>query len=275
MIDTINSKPDHYTKGSFSIGTGPEIILVEGSCRVVPYVNYLDYLNRNNRFTIHLINVVNFYYDIHDNQVDTNARTTWLENNPQLLTLIRNTKWFIHEHVANFGIVNTDTTQAKHIYQFGMKPEVDISLPNFNDIFILFQELMWFDEALRNRAREDMKSGRLSDGLKATIKARGLSQISRFLEFCRKSSLPEMADLFERTWTVTRYFWSGSHISNAFTIPVFRFMNDRFFHLDAPAPFWERIATEDQYASPASPITIYDIEAYGLKWPQPIELLKL
>lgn len=276
MIDTVNSKPRHYTHGSFCIGSGPTVILIEGSCRVIPCVNYFDYLNADNRFTIHLINVVNICFDVHDNKVNPAEHAQQFESNPHLLDTIRKTKWFIHEHAVRFGMLNTDKTCPKNIYQFGMNPDIDISLPNFNDVFILAQELVDIDPKVKKIAKEDYAAiGQLSPDTKAVMRLRGMTEINKFLNICAKTSLPEFAAEFAANWKSIRYFWTGSHVSKEFTTTVFRMMNERYLKLKIDPEAFRRIHADDMYATPASPVTRYDVENYGINWPQAVQELKV
>lgn len=274
MINTVNSADDHWTKGVFTIGSGPEVILVSGACRVVPYANYLDYLNANNRFTIHLMNVVNYSWP-NGVQCDGAEYVKKYEQDAQFLAMLKSVKWFMHEHIANYGMMNNDRARPKNIYQFGMKPELDIALPNFNNVYPMFQELVTFDAPLRAMAVNDMPSGRLSKETQHAISARGQSEILKFISLCWMSSLPEMAELFENTWRTVRYFWSGNHVSNVFTMTVFRMMNDKFLKLKTDDAFWNRISKEDLFENPKTPVTEYDVQYYGLKWNVPIQALTL
>lgn len=276
MIDTLNSKAAHYVHGCHTLGSGPEVVTILGSCRVVPYMNYFEQLNSANRFTIHLIDVVHFYGDEFGKRVDAADFVTRFETNEFLIDAIKKTKWFIHEHTVNFGMFNTASTAEKNIYHFGMNPESDISIPNFNDIFILFQELVNLDANVGQWARSDVASkGTISREFVESVKQGGLFRIGEFLEICELTSLPEMADLFRLTWRTERYWWTGNHISNKFTIAVFRMMNEKFLHIQIPDKFWGWCDKYDAYCSPRSPITKWDVMAYGLNWPQPIEELKL
>lgn len=272
MIDTVNSAPEHWTKGVFTIGSGPDVILIAGACRVLPYVNYFNYLNQGNRFTIHLMNVVNYSF-ANDVKQDAEQFVTRFENNTAFLNMLKSVKWYIHEHIANYGMMNNDRTRPKNIYQFGMAPEADISLPNFHNIFVLFQELINFDAALKAMASQN--GGILGYNAQRAIEATGESAIQKFIAHCWMSSLPEFAITFRNTWRMKRYFWTGNHVSNVFTMEVFRQMNDKIMQLSIPQSFWERVSKEDMFKIPATPVTQYDVESYGLKWNCPIEPLKV
>lgn len=274
-FDTINTKPPHYSKGFFSVGDGQTKVLILGSCRVTPYLNFFHELNKDNQFEIRLINVVNFYFDEKDNPHDPAKALEAFETNPALLEAIASTDIFIHEHAENFGMLNTERECPKSIYQFGMKAAHDFAIPNFNDIHILFQEYVDYDPMIRQHAKRDIADGGdLSPLLRSIIKARGLDRMEHFLQHCRLSSFPDFADEFEKTWRETRYFWTGAHISNAFTMPVFKRIADRI-GLECPNEFWNKVVQDDPYKEPHVRITKYDVEAYGLKWPQPVEKLTI
>jgi len=273
MMNTINTKESHLSTGFYSVGTGPENILIIGSCRAIPYANYFHYLNRNNLWTINLINLVNFHFDKAENRVEPEDQIRPLETSKKVLDMIGKTDWFIHEFIGSFGMYSTNRTGAKHIYQFGMAPKIDIGIPNFDNGFILMQELVELDPEIGKLAREYHG---IPPDLQNRVREIGEEKMEGFARSCALfSDFPEMETTFRSTWREIRYFWSGTHISNAFTVEIFRLMASRLPDL-APTPgFWNKIKGEDAYAQPRSPITKYDVENYGLKWPQPVEELKL
>ncbi len=268
-FNTVNTAAPHYINGSYCTGFGPDVVVVLGSCRVLPILNALHYLNVG-KWELHLINLVSWYFDEAGHQVDPNEFTKRFETNPVLLDVFRRCKWFIHEHAASFGMFNTDPGQSKHIYQFGMKPEHDIAIPNFHDIFIILQELVDFDEAIRNEARAGV-----SDALKARVKERGIQQIERFLDICSKSSIPEFGPVFRDTWRSTRYFWTGNHVSHQFTNAVFRLINDKFLKIADIDGALARVESDNMYSTPCTRITVHDREMYQLTWPQADEPLRI
>lgn len=276
MFNTVNTQGSHFDKGFWSTGTGAIKVLIVGSCRVLPYVNYFHYLNDGNRFTINLVNVVNFYYDRQGKELDTKTATAAFEGNPETLKMLKETNWFLHEHSENFGMMNTSRDCPKNLYQFGLNPQVDAGIPNLHCIHVMAQEYVDFDAKIKAWAKADYAARKsLSPELQAEIKKRGLERIQHFLEICQKSGVPEFGPIFEQNWRTTRYFWTGTHISNEFSIAVFRLLNDKHLHLQIPEAFWARVKKEDLYSSPRVQVTKYDVENYGLKWPQPVEPLKL
>lgn len=275
-INTINTKAEQLEKGCFTVGAGPEVLLLMGSCRTVPYLNYFDYLQFNNRFTVKFIDPFNWHWDHGGNPVDYESKINSLETDSAVLGVIKSAKWFVHEHYENYGMFNTDKSGSKNIYQFGMAPEHDICIPNFRDKFILFQDIVTFDGEIRTAAAADYNAtGRLSDNLQQLMKSKGLSAIEKFMGICKLTSLPEMGAVFSASWRQLRYFHTMNHISNNFTNAIFRLLNGRFLKLEAPDSFWERILAEDMYCTPHTPMTGYDVMNYGLEWQEPIAELKL
>lgn len=239
MIGTIHTKRQQLEKGYFRVGDGPEKLLIVGSCRAVPYLNYLDIWNkRHGRFTVSFIDPCNFNWDLNDNRVDYEAAINAKETDLAMLELLASTKIYVHEYYANYGMFNSSTDSPKNIYQFGLKPEMNICVPNFNDYFILGQPL----EA-------------------------GLAALEKFYSVCRMSSFPELEEYFKANWRSKRFFWSHNHVAKEFTLFIFKQMDDRFLHLGFDEGFWKEIPQYDMYAAgPVINPTAEDIANYNLRW---------
>lgn len=154
MIGTVAIKEQQLKHGAFKTGTGKEITLILGSCRSVPYLNYLVQCNKNDRFTIYFIDPFNWNWDENNNRVDYEEVLLRLETNKELLDVIGSVKIFIHEYYSNAGMFNV-FKDKKNIYEFGMNPDIDITIPNFNDVFILFRDIVSFDISIRKKAIQD------------------------------------------------------------------------------------------------------------------------
>lgn len=275
MLDTVNTKEDQVRNGFFQIGSGPIRVLLLGSCRILPYANYLIRLGQDH-FTINVINVVNCWQDEAGRPTEGEKGAARFECSPKVMEMIRTTEWFLHEHTENFGLFNTGDLCEKNIYQFGMNARLDISLPNFHDVFILFQDIIDWNPNLKLMAKADIeRTQQVSDTTQKAIAGMGFDQVAKFLENCRKTDLPEFADLFEKRWMRIRYFWTINHVSAAFTGAVFKLANDKFLNWAIPCDFWQAIAKEDLYDNHRTAITKYDVKQYGLTWKQPIETLRL
>lgn len=238
MIGTIITKRHQLERGYFRVGNGPETILIVGSCRAVPYLFYLDLWNqRHGRFTISFIDPCNFNWDRNDNRVDYEAAINAKETDPAMLELLAETQIYIHEYYENYGMFNSSPESPKNIYQFGLKPQLNICICNFNDYHLLGQP------------REI-----------------GLANLEKFYENCRRSSFPEMEDYFKANWQTKRFFWSGSHVSKEFTLFIFKLLDEKFLHLGVDEWFWNEIPKYDPYSDNPHPVTAEDIANYDLRW---------
>lgn len=272
MINTVNTKEQQLKNGYFKIDCGDETILIIGSCRSVPYVEYFHQWNlkNDNRFTIAFIDPFNFNYDLNDNRIDSEAKINSLETDWGILSLLQSTKIFIHEFYSNFGMFNTDKKSGKSIYDFGLSPEVDICIPNFNNFFILFSDIVSFDLDMRRMAISDYNVlGRLSPQTVTNIREIGLMGITKFYQVCAKSDLPEMHQYFENNFRDFRLFWTHNHVSKLFTLQVFSLINSKFLNLYFSTEFWTGlIKGEDMFANNYTYLTEYDDEVFKYKWPE-------
>lgn len=275
MIETSNSKSAQLRDGFFQSGSGPTTVLILGSCRTLHYINYLERWNNGsaNKLTVLRIDPFDWHWNQNDEIVDLESALSECERDERILSALRRTDIFIHEHYQYFGMFNTNKAAPKNIYQFGLNPHTDICFPNFHDRFILFNEQIHFDDEARALAQAD--SGDLSVATKYFMRHKGMVALDKFYAICRLSSFPEMAEHFRDTWTRTRYFWTGNHVSRHFTLYLFRQMNDRFLHLPLDDAFWNDAEQVNLFATPCAAVTKFDVEAYGLDWGCPIEPLKL
>lgn len=272
MINTLTVKEAVLDKGALTIGSGPETILMIGSCRAVPYVNYFVDVNRNNRFTLHFIDPINWHWDIAGHQVNFEAAIDRQEQNPYVRSAIAKANWFIHEHFEHYGLFNSSQKSAKNIYQFGLNVPAghNLTMPNFHDVFIMFQDYINFRPEMKAEAKRAV-----SPALQQQVKELGLAEIEKFYRICRQTDFPEMEEQFRQDWTMRRYFWSFNHVSSQFTTAIFRLLSDKFLHLDIPAGFWDKALREDMYANNFTPLTRYDVENHGIRWPEQVVEVRL
>jgi len=275
MINTLQIKQQQLAKGFFTIGSGPEVILVMGSCRVINFVTYLSEWNEanGNRFTIHSIDPFSWNWDEKEERTDYAKVLLELEHHEGLLSMLKSVDILIHEYYANAGMFNCKVPSDKNIYQFGMNPQIDICLPNFNDCFILFSDLVSFDADLRKKAIADYNViGKLSEQTKDEIFKKSQFGIEKFYYVCRGSDVPEMQDYFAENFKKQRLFWTYNHTSKWFTLAIFNFINGKFLHLDLSNGFNKD--HEDMFANNYTKLTEYDIEMYGYDWGEEIIPLK-
>lgn len=267
MINTIDLKHAQLSKGYYSIGTGSEKILIIGSCRAVPYVNYFKDNNKDNKYTINYIDPFNWNWDLNDNRTDYMQVLAQCEKDNRILEMLRSTTIFIHEYYANAGMFNCNKTAEKNIYQFGLTPQHDICIPNFNDVFILTREIVSFDIEIRKKAIQDYNViGRLSERTIQDIEKVRDSNLERFYNICSKSDFPEFAEIFANTYKDIRYFHTFNHVSKAFTKKIFELICAKYLKKE------DYILPEyDMFANIFTYLCEYD---KGYKWNQEIKTLK-
>lgn len=284
MINTVNSKAEQLTNGYFKVGSGRETILIIGSCRSVPYCNYLNKYNEQNGnpYTIAFIDPFNFCYNKFDERVNMEENILSLENDTRILDLFKSTDIVIHEYYSNYGMFNFDKEANKNIYQFGLNPKtyliplyspsdfrvsskLDICIPNFNDLFILFKDIVSLDIDIRKKAIADINvTGKLSEETQRDIFYISQKNINKFYNICQKSDIPEMAQYFEKTFKNERLFWTSNHVSKNFTKAIFNFINDKYFGLKLSNDFYDD--QEDMFANNYTHLTQYDLDYYGYSW---------
>lgn len=275
MINTINTKQQQLANGYFKIDSGNELILIVGSCRSVPYANYLHEWNvaNGNRFSIAFIDPFNFNYDLKDNRVDLHEKINSLETDENMLAMLRSTTIVIHEYYENYGMFCFDKNADKNIYKFGLNPAIDICIPNFNDRFILFGDIVTFDTDMRKKAISDYNViGKLSEQTEFEIIQISRYNLNKFYEVCLKSDLEEMTNYFMGNYLFKRLWWTSNHVSKWFTLAVFNLINDKFLHLDMSKGF--NSDHIDMFANNYTHLTEYDVKWYGFDWGEEVKQLR-
>lgn len=251
-----------------SAGEPQETILIVGSCRCVAFINYLNRYNESagKPFRIHAIEPFTF----------SEAQREQMETDERVLGIIRATTIFIHEHYGNFGMFNTSRTikeafatakngdeffipagvydtsneiPVKNIYQFGMAPRLDISIPNFHDVMVLENDYAAYGQPTPENYVE-----------------LGEAAVKKFCNLCLLTSFPEMFLHFWQNWRTTRFFYRPNHTSSAFTLYIFKLMEEKFLKLGLTDDFWQGASTEDLFRDPHTEVTENDRKAYGITW---------
>lgn len=269
MINTVNIKEQQLKNGFLTVGSGSEVMLIMGSCRVAPYVGYMDKWNsqNGNRFTIHTLDCFNWNWNINDERVDYLETLNGMETYLPLIEMLSKVDYFIHEWYANAGMFNCDKSGVKNIYQFGLTPKVDICIPSWNDVFVLVNDILNFDTEVRKKALQDINViGRLSKLTEHEILGISQKNLQKFYDVCKKSDLPEMASYFCLYLPTQRFFHSYNHITKYFTLKVFELINDKFLHLPITKEYWNEISKHDMYANSYTKLTQLDIDHYGFDW---------
>lgn len=248
-MNTQDVKPNG--NGFFTVGPRNGIpVLIVASCRGLPYLNYMHAYNVicGERFRLSFVSPHEYAFLGGSGGLrETIGR---VEEDGAALQTIRECQIFIHEHHASYGLFNTSRLSTKNIYQFGMDPRIDISIPNFNDVFLLSEDIMRYDPPEGEETLETVAD----------------LNLARFMNACGKTSFPSFAQWFLGTYKKTRLFWTFNHVSSAFTLEVFRRMNDEFLRLPTTQAFWDEISSVDLFYSPATLYTQRDRDELGYRW---------
>ena len=273
MINTVQTQREQLRNGLFRTGSGPKVILLLGSCRTLSYLNYLHDWNQRsgNQLTIYRIDPTDWHWNESGDVVDFEAKIKACESDQRILDVLKSAEIYVHEYYGWYGMFNSSKDWAKNIYQFGLDPKIDVCLPNFHDRFVLFNDQVQFDQALR----DNIKASGMTPDLERQIVVRGLAALDKFYGICALSNFPEMADHFKEWWTKKRFFWTGNHVSRHFTLYLFRELNEKYLLLPFDDAYWQSIDSLDIFARPCTAVTQHDVDGYGLSWPDPIEPLKV
>lgn len=249
MYNTVSIKEQYRQVFCCGNADSKEVVLILGSCRVVPYVNYLNTV-AGNRFQIRCADPINYCWDEHGNEQDFQAALKALETDDHFLTLLESVTIFIHEGLSSYGILNTLKDQPVNIYQFGLAPAIDINIPNFHDVFILFNDFIAIDTQWQKEKLNPLDQTEIFNG--------GNGNIDRFCHICEKSSFPEFRPWFRENYLKVRLFHSFNHVSSAFTLEMFRLMNEKFLKLNISPELWARIGEVDMFANNSTAVTELD-----------------
>lgn len=268
MISTLAIKQQQLANGFYTTGSGSEIMLIMGSCRVAPIVWYMQQWNEanGNRYTIHSIDPFSWNWDLNENRTDYEKIISELETHEGLLAMLKSVDVFIHEHYQNAGMFNVKKDAEKNIYQFALSPKIDVCIPSWNNLFILSGDIVSFDLEIRKKSVADYNMhGKLSEQTKKEILEISQDNVRKFGNVCYMSDLPEMVTYFLQNWIDKRFWWTFNHTSKNFTLAIFKLLNDKFLHLDLSKGFDENHV--DMFANNYTKLTELDMEFYNFKWP--------
>lgn len=273
MITTISTKEQQLKNTYFKVGSGETNILIIGSCRAVPYVNYFNQYNEiiGEIFTIYFIDPFNFHWNEQDDRVDYNQKLQELESDKRLLDMLKSTDIFIHEYYANAGMFNVNKSSGTNIYNFGLSPKIDITLPNFNDIFILTQEILNFNIELKKQAIQDLNVlNKLSKQTLEQIQSIREQNLNKFYDICSKTDFPDFAHFFKANYKKYRLFWTFNHVSKWYNIYLFLEICKKL-QITTNDKLESAISEHDLFANNFTPLCEYD---EGFQFNEEIKPLK-
>lgn len=275
MIDTNHVKNERFNFYRIGNPKSDDVILIVGSCRMFFYLNYLNEYNKNGKYLIYFIDPIDYLWDknnaLRPSHDAYTAFVDTMEKRSDLLDIIKKTKIYIHECYKYHGIFNGRDMSRKNIFDFGMKPNVNVCIPAFDNVFMLFSEYIEYSIDYKLQAKEDYaNNGKLSQDLIKKILNRSGEHIERFYKNIADSSLPEFRQYYDDNFRKKRMFYTFNHVTNEYTIPIFRMINDKYLKFNIPDSMWTDFKNMRMFDNVKTPYTEYDVEYYGIQWNEPM-----
>ncbi len=199
---TTNILRASYEENIFSFGNPDAEVTVAliGSCRIVPVLNGLRAYNamHGNPFELLCFNPIEMWRgpgsDVGDcaNEVLKDYRMDGVDI-------------LVSEHLSRCGVLNTVTGKGLNVFEsLGCNPDLHVKLPNWNNMHLFDEETAMWDPgyAALSPADRAPELRRRADGHK-----------QRFIDYCKQSSFPCMADWVEEQWLDVRMGWTSNHPS--------------------------------------------------------------
>lgn len=253
---TTNILRASYDRREFSFGApgaAKKIVLI-GSCRIVPFLNALRVYNllHGNPFELLCFNPVEMWvgpgHHVHDGV-----------NNILSGYQIGKADFLVCEHLQYCGVLNTVRSSEQNIFDsLGCVPDVEIRLPNWNDMHIFDVETAMHDKVgYANLPFPDRVT---------FIREQTAIHKARFLSHCRGSSIPELESWTEENWLTTRMGWTSSHPSQPLIWKMFRSVAEKLGLEITPELEAHPFCANDIYQSTGIALTPVDYEANDWKF---------
>jgi len=253
---TTNILRADYRRGNFSYGnpSADRKIVLIGSCRIVPLLNFFRVYNSLNGDTFQLkcYNPVEMW-DGPGHEISEGVNR--ILNGHQM----GHADYLICEHAQNCGVLNTVRTSEQNIYDsLGFTADVEIRLPNWNFIHIYDAETASYDKEGYGKLPHDERI--------ASLRERTANSKELFLSHCRKCSFPEMEQWASDNWLTTRLGWTSNHPSYVIAQKLFDFIAEKIGITVTPELKRHPLYVNDAYQSTCTVLNTLDYEANGWKF---------
>jgi hypothetical protein len=236
-----------YNKRMFSFGDNraPITVVLVGSCRIVPFLNYLRI--HGTPMNLLCFNPIEMWNgpgcEVSDgvNTVMAGYRFGKVD-------------YLICEHLQYCGVINTVRSSKDNIYDsLGCNPLSEIRLPNWEGMHIFDAETAGYDRAGYANLGHVEKVNH--------IRTETAKHKARFLSHCRECSFPQVESWTEENWLTTRLGWSSNHPTLTLIHKLFGLVAEQM-KLSLSDQFNKNpIYTRDLYESTKMSLTPVDYEA--------------
>lgn len=232
-------------------------ILLIGSCRITPFLNYIA--NDSYFDDYNILGVM-----VHNTEMRKISET--LIDNEDIKKDIFKTTILIHEFCRNFDYFNTSKDKDKNIYQIKPIFDIDISLPNYQDPRIFTKDIIFYNSIEFNKyINKEMDFDQLSKILQdlQTIEK------NKYYNVILKSDLPELLEFVKNNIDNNRIAHSINHPSNFLFIKMYELILKKWFHREIPESVFN-INKKHEFLSSTgyfTKLTFYDKEClnYNIK----------
>lgn len=244
-----------YERGDYSFGSenAPETVVLVGSCRVVPFLNFLRVCNMlsDRRFRVLCFDPVEMWkgpgHDVAGCVNDNLSRFRFGK-----------VDYLVCEHLQHCGVLNTVRTSEENVFDsLGCVPVREIRLPNWNDIHIFDEETCIYYKEYAESSRENRVS---------TLRFATTLHKAKFLGRCALSSFPQLADWVDDNWLAIRLGWTSNHPSHALTWRMIGLVADAMGIAITPEIAAHPFCATDTCASTGMRLNDIDYEANNWKF---------
>lgn len=248
---TTNILRSDYERRNFSYGNpaAPTVIVVIGSCRIVPILNYFRAYNHlnGNPFELLCFNPVEMW---EGPGTDVGVCAT------KVLSGYRFGKVdvLVCESLKYCGALNTVVEDGtENVFTtLGMEPQAICRIPNWHYMHIYDVENAHYDQAYAAMGTEDRV---------AALRDRHDLHKGKFLNRCRLSSFPELEQWTLDIWRTTRLGWTSEHASRALLWKCFELVTQKIGISITPELATHEFCMADPYAATGAVLTPIDYEA--------------
>jgi hypothetical protein len=238
------------------VSENSKTVVIIGSCRVVPFLNYLRVYNAmstaGDAMNLICLNPVEMWKGVGSHVAD---------GVNEMLKDFRlgRVDYLICEHVQYCGALNTVRSSPQNIYDnLGCEPAVEMRLPNWNQMHIFDLETEMWD------TQRQGYSLLTKDERVLYLREHTEQHKAKFLSHCSSSTYPDLADWVRLHWLDIRIGWSSNHPTKALLSQIFSRITQTM-GLDVSCGFLEHpICNDDLYASTGFQLT--DIDRLANQW---------
>jgi hypothetical protein len=230
-------------------------VLIVGSCRALPYLNYIAAYNRSSGrdvFYAGYVNAADLRTTVDDKPQDFDAAANRLLSNAR--GFLSGVDILLCEHIENYGALNTNEREVGIRSKLHAHTKV-FTVPNWNAMGVLRNDVLSLHGEKLRWELSDVEHGALA-----------ADSIAKFYRHCAMSSFPEMMLAFDTAWRAERWFWTHNHVARPFTEFIFSQWLMKLGLDPMPKEALDHTRSFDLFATPHTAVTEQDVEVLKILW---------